>query len=74
MYSANVTFKDAEQQRRVFKLFYQVINGERKLEEISGEQLRQELPIEDIAVFFELIAKYLDSKELKEENETSKAK
>ena len=74
MYSSNVTFKDAEQQRRVFKLFYQVINGEKKLEEISGEQLRQELPIEDIAVFFELIAKYLDSKELKEEKETSKAK
>ena len=69
MYKSNITFSNIEQERRVFKLFYQVLNGEKSLEEMSVEELKKELPIEDIAVFFELMAKYLDSKELKEEKE-----
>ena len=74
MYSANVTFKDAEQERRVFKLFYQVLNGEKKIEEMNVEQMKQELNIEDIAVFFELTSKYLASKEYKPEKEEYKTK
>lgn len=69
MYSANVTFKDIEQERRVFKLFLQVLNGQIKLEQLTIEEMRKEFDIEDIAVFFELMAKHLDSKQLKPENE-----
>ena len=74
MYKSNITFSNIEQERRVFKLFYQVLNGEKSLEEMSVEELKKELPIEDIAVFFELMAKYLDSKKLKEEKEEKEGK
>ena len=67
MYQTNVKFKDSEQERRVFRLFYQVLNGELTLEQMTVYDLKNNFNIEDIAVFFELMAKYLDSREYKEE-------
>ena len=72
MNNASVTFRDNEQSKKVFQLFYKVLNCEVFLEDLNMEVLKQSygFNIEDIAVFFELMAKYLNTGKTKEVEET----
>ena len=57
-----VNFKNEKQRNNVFNLFYLVLNGEVNLDELSVDNLKQKLDIEEIALFFELMAKHLNNK------------
>lgn len=72
MNNASVTFRDNEQSKKVFQLFYKVLNCEVFLEDLNMEVLKQNygFKLEDIAVFFELMAKYLNTSKTKEVEET----
>ena len=67
MNNASVVFKDNEQSKKVFGLFYKVLNGDESLENLNMERLKQNygFELEDIAVFFELMAKYLNTSKRK---------
>jgi hypothetical protein len=73
MNNASVIFKDNEQSKKVFQLFYKVLNGEEALENLNMESLKQNygFELEDIAVFFELMAKYLSTSKTKEVEENN---
>lgn len=72
MNNASVTFKDSEQSKKVFQLFTKVLNGEEVLENLNMESLKQNygFELEEIAVFFELMAKYLNTNKTKEVEES----
>jgi len=72
MNNASVTFKDSEQSKKVFQLFTKVLNGEEVLENLNIESLKQNygFGLEEIAVFFELMAKYLNTNKTKEVEES----
>ena len=62
MKESYVNFKNEKQRNNVFNLFYLVLNGEVNLDELSVDNLKQKLDIEEIALFFELMAKHLNNK------------
>lgn len=71
MNNASVTFRDNEQSKKVFELFSKVLNGQESLENLNMESLKQNygFNLEDIATFFELMAKYLNTSKTKEVEE-----
>ena len=72
MNNASVIFKDNEQSKKIFGLFYKVLNCEVFLEDLNMEVLKHNygFNIDDIAVFFELMAKYLNTSKTKEVEKT----
>ena len=62
MQESHVNFKNEKQRNNVFNLFYLVLNGEINLDDLSVDNLKQKLDIEEIALFFELMAKHLNTK------------
>lgn len=57
-----VNFKTEEQRDKVLTLFSYVLGGGKNLNDLSVESLRKVLSLEEIALFFELMAKYLNDK------------
>lgn len=72
MNNGSVIFKNSEQSKKVFRLFYKVLNGEEMLENLNMENLKQNygFELEDTSIFFELMAKYLNTSRTKEIEET----
>ena len=57
-----VNFKTEEQRDKVLTLFSYVLGGGKNLNDLSVESLKNVLSLEEIALFFELMAKYLNDK------------
>ena len=62
MQQSFVNFNTQEEKQRVLNLFALVVSGERNLDEISVESLKNVMSMEEIALFFELLAKHFNSK------------
>ena len=71
MNNGSVMFKDNMQSKKVLGLFTKVLNGEESLENLNMESLKQNygFELEDVAAFFELMAKYLNTSKTKEVEE-----
>ena len=72
MPESSVHFRDNEQFNKVFNLFCLVLNDKISLEEISVESLKENYDMEEIALFFELMSKHLNSKIYKKEDSKQK--
>ena len=57
-----VNFKTEEQRDKVLTLFSYVLGGGKNINDLSVESLRKVLSLEEIALFFELMSKYLNEK------------
>ena len=57
-----VNFKTEKQRDKVLTLFSYVLGGGKNINDLSVESLRKVLSLEEIALFFELMAKYLNDK------------
>lgn len=62
MQESHVNFKNEKQRNNVFNLFYLVLNGKINLDDLSVDKLKNNLDIEEIALFFELMSKHLNTK------------